>query len=188
MCPRFYAQSCESARCPIGEEMAGFSYVLGLRAMGQMASRLGNALNNALYDNLATEATSGFHSLFWNTTSRSYGSDLAGQQMLTIPALAIGAMPTASVQTRVVELLKADLYNRSGHHLQIGSVTSKSFLSMLSEYGLHTSALRVATQRTEPSWGYWLGQGATTCWEKWPGDTSRNHIFLCGGTLRYSVR
>ena len=79
----------------------------------------------------------------------------------------------------------------------------------------------MATQRTAPGWGWWLSQGATTCWEKsacsrtlqcsdcrllpclpaksrtaltsvpalvhrypsfrWPGDTSRNHIFLCGG-------
>jgi hypothetical protein len=104
-----------------------------------------------------------------------------GQQMLSIPALTIAAMPDSAVRSHVVDLLRTDLWNRSGHHLQIGAATSKPYLSMLSAYGLHSSALRVAAQRTEPGWGYWLSKGATTCWEKWPGDTSKNHIFLCGG-------
>ena len=49
--------------------------------------------------------------------------------------------------------------------------------------------LKIATQTTYPSWGYWLSLGATTCWENWSGghDASHpptpthNHIFLCGG-------
>ena len=86
--------------------------------------------------------------------------------MLSIPALTIAAMPDSAVRSHVVDLLRTDLWNRSGHHLQIGAVTSKPYLSMLSAYGLHSSALRVAAQRTEPGWGYWLSQGATTCWEK----------------------
>ena len=41
MCPALYSPKCESKRCPVGEEMAGFSYVLGLRAMASMAGQLG---------------------------------------------------------------------------------------------------------------------------------------------------
>jgi alpha-L-rhamnosidase len=158
--------------------MGGFSYVQALRSVATMAGRLDRAPDAEKFQNAASAATRGFHARFWNITSQSYGSDLSGMQMLTIPALSIEAMPDAAVRERVVNLLRTDLYNRSGHHLQTGAVTSKWLLSMLSQYGMHTSALRVASQRTEPGWGWWLEQGATSCWEKWPGDTSRNHIFL----------
>lgn len=181
MCDEFYSSTCESKQCPVGEMMAGFSYVEGLEAMASMARQLHLPDDVAKYSNLAVAAKQAFHSAFWNETSLSYGSDSTGLQMLTIPALAIAAMPNLEVQARTVGLLRTDLVNRSGQHLQIGAVTSKPYLSMLSQYGLHENALRVATQRTEPGWGYWLAQGATTCWEHWPGDTSRNHIFLCGG-------
>ena len=176
MCPQFVEPSCDNPRCPVPDEMAGFSFVQGLRAMASMASRLGEAEGAARYSGLAAAATRGLHSAFWNTSSNSYGSDLSGTQMLTIPPLTIAAMPDAAVRARVVELLRTDIANRSGYHLQVGAVSSKPFLSTLSEHGMHVEALRVATQRTEPGWGYWLEQGATTCWEKWPGDTSRNHV------------
>ena len=181
MCDGFYHSSCESRQCPVGEEMAGFSYVEALQAMASMARQLHLPDDAAKYGNLAIAAKQAFHSSFWNDTAQSYGDDSTGMQMLTIPALTIAAMPNPQVQARSVSLLLADLHNRSGHHLQIGAVNSKAYLGVLSQYGLHANALRVATQRTEPGWGYWLAQGATTCWEHWPGDTSRNHIFLCGG-------
>ena len=33
-------------------------------------------------------------------------------------------------------------------------------------------------QKDEPSWGWWLAQGATTLWEQWNGTESRNHIMF----------
>lgn len=179
MCPQFLSSKChDSMRCPVGEMMGGFSYVQALKSVAAMARSLDRTPDAEKYQKAVIAATRGFHARFWNITSQSYGSDLSGIQMLTIPALSIEAMPTAAVRNRAVKLLGTDLYNRSGHHLQTGAVTSKSLLSMLSQYGMHKSALRVASQRTEPGWGWWLEQGATSCWEKWPGDTSRNHIFL----------
>lgn len=139
--------------------MAGFSYVRALRAMTAMALQLGTRVSPetvAHYQALGAAATSGFHERFWNATSQSYGSDLSGQQMLSVPALTIAAMPDSAVRARVVQLLRTDLYNRSGHHLQIGAVTSKSFLSILSSYGLHASALRVVRSNNVSL--HWLGR------------------------------
>jgi hypothetical protein len=154
MCPQFLSAKCQdSTRCPVGEEMAGFSYVRALRAMATMALQLGTRASSETvvhYRTLAAAATSGFHARFWNATSQSYGSDLSGQQMLLVPALTIAAMPDPAVRARVVQLLRTDLFNRSGHHLQIGAATSKSFLSVLSSYGLHASALRVVRVTTSP--------------------------------------
>ena len=102
-------------------------------------------------------------------------------------------------RARVVHDLAADVAAR-GYHLTVGSVGQKHLLAALSDHGHHDSALRLALQTTYPSWGYWLAQGATTCWENWSGvsDASHpsspdpanpghsnppthNHVFLCGG-------
>ena len=54
---------------------------------------------------------------------------------------------------------------------------------MLTEHGAGDLAYRVATQRTYPSWGYWVDNGATSLWEMWDlGVRSRDHAFL-GGTI-----
>ena len=59
---------------------------------------------------------------------------------------------------------------------------------MLSENGLHETALRTATGTNSPSWGYWWSQGLTTCAEAFTNNFTTqieggtlNHIFLCGG-------
>jgi alpha-L-rhamnosidase len=38
-------------------------------------------------------------------------------------------------------------------------------------------------QRTQPSYGWWIEQGATTTWEKWDGEGSRNHPMFGGGIV-----
>lgn len=83
--------------------------------------------------------------------------------------------------------------------LRVGAVTSKIILDVLSSNGKHESALKLATQTAEPSWGFWWANNATTCWENWPGNGgypdpdwksgdsagTRNHIFLCGGLMEW---
>ena len=78
MCEQFFAEQCEMKRCPVAEEMAGFSFVLGLRGMAALAAQIGRTADTAQYTTLAAAATAGFHSRFWNTTSQAYGSDLSG--------------------------------------------------------------------------------------------------------------
>ena len=51
-------------------------------------------------------------------------------------------------------------------------------------------------QRDFPSFGYWMGLGATTCWEDWSGQAdashpplpTHGHIFLCAGALYTQYR
>lgn len=48
----------------------------------------------------------------------------------------------------------------------------------LTDAGEANLALKVITQTTYPSWGYWLSKGATTQWEDWKGEWSLNHIMF----------
>ena len=100
------AQSCCAVRgaqdCPVGAEMGGFSYVLGLRAMSQMATVLGNSSAAARYASLAHTGTQAFHSFFYNRTVGRYGGDANAVLSLSLPALKIGSPPTA-LHPHVVE-------------------------------------------------------------------------------------
>jgi alpha-L-rhamnosidase len=53
----------------------------------------------------------------------------------------------------------------------------------LSENGLHEIAYEALNKKTEPSYGWWIEQGATTTWEQWNGDGSRNHPMFGGGIV-----
>ena len=180
------AQSCctfepDGSTCPVAAEMGSFNYVLGLRAMAAMALVLGETGNATRYGDLATQATTSFHTAFFNTKLQEYGGDLGATQTLTTPALAIDS-PPAALKGAVVATLNQDITTTTRYRPFVGAVTSKVLLNVLSDTGLHETAIRTATSTEEPSWGYWWTQNSSTCWESWPlGHGTRNHIFLCGG-------
>lgn len=81
-----------------------------------------------------------------------------------------------------MKYLGDDFSKQTNFTPHVGAVTSKIVLNVLSEHGLHSTALQAATSVQEPSWGWWFAQGSTTCWEQFPAaGGTRNHIFLCGG-------
>jgi hypothetical protein len=82
------------SKCPVKPEMAAFNYVLGLRSMASMAAVVGNASAAARYTTIAEEATSKFHTAFWNPAMNEYGGDAGAVQSLTTPALFINSPPT----------------------------------------------------------------------------------------------
>jgi alpha-L-rhamnosidase len=55
------------------------------------------------------------------------------------------------------------------------------FFEVLSENGLHELAFEAMNKRTQPGYGWWIEQGATTTWERWDGEGSRNHPMFGGG-------
>lgn len=173
------------SRCPVKPVMGSFNYVLGLRAMAAMAATIDNISFAVRYNTSAAVATAGFHKAFWSLEHGEYGGDLGATQSLTAPALFIGA-PPAALLPKVVQTLQTNLAQTTGYNPFVGSVTSKILLNVLSDNGLHETALKTATRNTVPSWGFWWTQNSSTCWESWPlgdghGSGTVNHIFLCGG-------
>src|SRR5689334_17582453 len=59
----------------------------------------------------------------------------------------------------------------------------------LTHYHRPDIAYSLASNKTYPSWGYMVEQGATTIWELWNGNTanpqmnSQNHVMLLGDLL-----
>lgn len=151
------------SRCQISAEMAGFSYVMSLRAMATLATAVGDDAAHTRYTALAARATAGFHMSHWNEALASYGGDDGVVQTLNVPALALGLPPSTKERNQVVAAIRHDLEARTNHHLSTGAVMSNWLLNVLSDNNMHDAALRVASKTTFPSWGWWLALNATTC-------------------------
>jgi alpha-L-rhamnosidase len=83
---------------------------------------------------------------------------------------------------RVIAALVADIH-AAGDHLDTGIFGTQFFFEVLSDNGLHELAYKVINQKTQPSYGWWIEQGATTTWEQWNGTNSRNHPMFGGGIV-----
>ncbi|MDY4811295.1 MAG: family 78 glycoside hydrolase catalytic domain [Muribaculaceae bacterium] len=79
-----------------------------------------------------------------------------------------------------------DKYN---DHVSVGVIGIQHLMRGLSENGRPDLALKIASAKDYPSWGYMASRGATTIWELWNGDTaapdmnSGNHVMLLGDLL-----
>src|SRR5690606_30413286 len=71
-----------------------------------------------------------------------------------------------------------NLVKDNDYHLDCGILGTKYLINALLDNDRADIAYRIITQRTYPSWGYWVDQGATTLWERWDGENSRNHPFF----------
>jgi alpha-L-rhamnosidase len=67
-------------------------------------------------------------------------------------------------------------------HLDVGVLGAKAILNALSDNGQAGIAYQLATQNTYPSWGWWIVNGATTLYENWDinatRDISQNHMMF----------
>ncbi|MFJ7996333.1 alpha-L-rhamnosidase [Streptomyces sp. NPDC096310] len=68
----------------------------------------------------------------------------------------------APAADRLVQLIEA-----KGGHLSTGFLGTPRLLPVLTDTGHIDVAYRLLLQRTFPSWGYQIDQGATTMWERW---------------------
>lgn len=83
----------------------------------------------------------------------------------------------------VLRSLIEDIKNSHDYHLDTGIVGTRYIFDVLTENGYADVAYKIATQRTYPSWGYMIEEGATTVWERWEkltsgGMNSHNHIMF----------
>ncbi len=102
------------------------------------------------------------------------------RQTSNVLPLAFDLVPKENRQ-KVIDRLIQEIHKK-GDHLDTGFVGSKYLLTTLTELGYVELAYEIATKRDYPSWGYWLEQGATTCWEHWGKfSRSQDHFFLAAG-------
>ncbi|NCB07232.1 MAG: alpha-rhamnosidase [Bacteroidia bacterium] len=129
------------------------------------------------YSALADKIKKAFNEKYLNAETGMYGS---GLQTELSAALFWGLVPEEN-KPKVVENLSARVIADDAH-IDVGLLGSKTILNALSENGYSDLAYQVAAQETFPSWGWWIVNGATTFYENWPLDASKdismNHIMF----------
>jgi len=92
---------------------------------------------------------------------------------------------------KVAEALARKIQDQSQGHTGTGLIGGQWLMQVLSANGHPEVAYEIASQKSYPSWGYMAGQGATTIWELWNGDTanpamnSGNHLMLVGDLITW---
>lgn len=139
------------------------------------AQALGNKNEADEYQKLAEKTKLAFQQKFYDKDRGTYGP-YGGN----IFALRMGV--PADQHPKVVAALKSDIISNGGN-LDTGIFGTQFFFEVLSENGLHEMAYEAMNKKTQPSYGWWIEQGATTSWEHWNGESSRNHPMFGGGIV-----
>jgi alpha-L-rhamnosidase len=122
------------------------------------------------------------HTAYYRENEKMYDS---GRELDQAMPLALGVVPDAlrgTVQKKLEDII---LVKNKGH-LDTGMLGTYFLFQSLRETGRNDLAFTMANQKTYPSWGYTLSQGATTFGEQWDGYWSQIHAcFLNPGGWFY---
>lgn len=152
-------------------------YFVDATILSKTAKLLGKESDAKKYAALAKKIKTAVNDKYLNRKTGMYGSGL--QTELSV-ALHWGLVPDELIP-KVAENL-AKRVEADNKHIDVGLLGTKTILNALSENGYPELAYEVASQETFPSWGWWIVNGATTFFENWPLDASRdismNHIMF----------
>jgi alpha-L-rhamnosidase len=153
-------------------DITSTAYYYGdIRVLAQAAKLAGDEAQAAKYSQLAGKVKEQFNRKFFHADSESYGNGSQTSLSCALCQDLVQPQDRAAVLSNLVANIEAH-----DNHIDTGILGAKCLLTALSENGRADVAWKIASQRTAPSWGWWISQGATTLWEQWNGDDSRNHI------------
>jgi alpha-L-rhamnosidase len=95
------------------------------------------------------------------------GSVSGNTQTGYVLALSFGLVSGGQAQAAADKL--AAKVAASGGHLSVGFLGVEGLLPVLADYGHLDTAYQILLQPGYPGWGYMVGRGATTVWERWDG-------------------
>jgi alpha-L-rhamnosidase len=155
-------------------------YAYLTRIAADTARALGHPQDAARYDELFKKIRADFNARFLGPGGfyREKDTDPFVQSAQIFP-LAFGLVPEER-RAAIAERLADDIMKHRGGHAYVGVLGARYVLPVLTEAGYRDVAYTVATQTTEPSWGYWTDAlKFTALGEQWPANTrSRNHHFF----------
>jgi alpha-L-rhamnosidase len=160
---------------------AYFAYDAHLYA--ELAAAIGHGEHATHYRALFERVRDAFNRAFVSEDGKIHGDTQTGYAL----ALMMDLLPEEKRPLAAAHLVKA--IERRDWHLATGFVGVRHLLPALSRNGYTDVAYRLLLNRTYPSWGYSIEQGATTIWERWnswtkdqgfgdPGMNSFNHYSL----------
>ena len=150
--------------------------------LANMAQAIGRGSDAETYREQARAIAGEFNKRYFDTAMNSYKG---GTQTANLLPLYFGITPEDRREA-VARNLVQDIVDHTCH-LTTGFLGTAYLMPVLTGMGHHDVAGRLAVQRTYPSWGYMVDNGATTIWERWnsnrieevgAGMNSFNHFCL----------
>jgi alpha-L-rhamnosidase len=172
------AMGVKSPKKPIGSAY----YYYSTKIVAQTAELLGLKEDARKYEAQAARTRKAFNAKHFDATTANYPG---GTQTANILPVWFG-ITNDDQREAVTSNIVADIKSRD-YHLTTGFLGTAYLMPLLTQFGYDDVAWRLATQTTQPSWGYMAVQGATTVWERWdtdkqgPNMNSRNHF--CFGVV-----
>jgi len=145
---------------------AYFGYSTSL--MAEMAGALGKKEDEAKYRRLFEDIRTNFQRTFVQADGK-----IAGESQ-TAYCLALHFNLLTDQQRKQAAAHLAERIKAKNYHLSVGFVGVPILLPTLTEIGRSDLAYRLIQNKTYPSWGYSIEQGATTIWERWNSYTKKD--------------
>ena len=152
-------------------------YYADVTILADAAKLLGKPADYDTYSALAAKIKTAFNKKWLDPATGIYDK---GLQTELSAALYWHLVPAEQVKRTAAALaarVKADSVK-----LDVGLLGTKTILNALSENGYADLAYQLASSEKQPSWGWWIVNGATTLYENWPinagSDISLNHVMF----------
>ncbi|QGY42770.1 Bacterial alpha-L-rhamnosidase [Maribellus comscasis] len=152
-------------------------YFVDATILAKAAAILGKGVDAEKYFALAEKIKDALNDKYLNRETGMYGDGLQTELSFPLQWNFVPDDMRAKVAANLAKRVEAD-----DNHIDVGLLGTKAILNAMSENGYADLAYKVAAQETFPSWGWWIVNGATTFYENWPLDASRdismNHIMF----------
>ncbi|PRX97775.1 alpha-L-rhamnosidase [Allonocardiopsis opalescens] len=172
---------------PEGGDLVGTAYVIqALRDAAALAELVGEAGQAGAWRTRAEELTTGFNTMFLDTSAGIYrtGQGEGYRQTSNALPLFFGLVPRPHAAAVAANLI-ADVEERG--HLDTGAAGTPALAFALTDNGRPDLAYRVFQRRAHPGYGFWRELGATTLWENWEEDARGRNDPTLSGILRWLV-
>ena len=170
---------CAPVQLPDVGMVHSYFYWLCNTLTAKAAHALGHAKDARKLEAEAERTRQGFMKRFWDEATGGYGP-YGGN----VFALSMGVDKERLESVR--KALRQVIEDADGH-LDTGIFGTRLLFEVLADHGMIDLAYQIINKRTQPSFGWWIEQGATTTWEAWNGENSRNHPMF-GGSLVWLQR
>ena len=129
----------------------------------EMADALGEKSDSEHYRLLAEKSRDAFCRAYVDADGRIKGDTQAGYAL----ALSFNLLPV-NIRPMAVNHM-VDAISKYGDHISTGIQTTHRLMLELTRWGYNDLAYKLMLNRTFPSWGYSIDNGATSIWERWDG-------------------
>ena len=141
---------------------------LAMKTMAEIAGVLGKVEDKENYEKYADGAQKAYNHLFVKT-----GMLDTDRQAKLVRPLALGLLDGEEKRAAQKRLVKA--VNDFHYCVGTGFLSTAFLLGTLTEAGEVQTAYKMLENTEKPSWLAEVLEGATTVWENWEGNLSRNH-------------